>query len=218
MKTLFKKLNNDKNKISNKKRDEYLNYIFAYLKDELGGYINKLNPKLKIFSDVDYKSPIIKKLRMQGIELGLRGLPTDTYVINPNNNEFKKFINDFFIAENECVKKINNELYYDDNDLKNHIFKKEFENIFSNIYLYILNKDEKSGGYCASEIRYDHKNENFDFYTFNLFYSTKNEKNSFGIKDGDLYSKEIAIEFIKDYFVKYKYQELRIYSGYFEYL
>jgi len=83
-------------------------------------------------------------------------------------------------------------------------------NLRDKIGICFLNKDKKTGIYLIERCFY------YDKTTYiSCVYRTKNENNSFGIKDGDLLSKEHLIEYGKESCYFYD-NNLCMYSGYFD--
>ena len=226
MRTYFRKLN--ENNINNDIIDKYLIDIFEIMVSNLAKDMNKINPKLKIFFNPDYKSPILKELKKEGIDINHMNYQEYTsyvinYVINYRNPDLKSFQKTIYNTVTECVDKYINEICGDDELSKDYIYKNKYTKILRYVYIYILNKEQDTNYYCRSVLMAE--GDNYAIYggiTHRFFYVVKDEDNKFGVKNNDPVSKEHAIEYIKSNLGLKRGKPLKgvysmdLYSGYFE--
>lgn len=215
MRTYFRKLNEQSsndldwgdiaNNISDSKVKKIVEGAPMYIKD--------MDPDLKIFYNINYKSPIIAKLEKEGIIIN-EYFRHSSIVPEEKLDKIKDiFMNSIYEYLIESVynainfskfKNVDEEIV--DSAIREYISR----SLIDNFNLYFLNKDKRTGDYVLYMIdgggsEYSH------FYV----YSTANENNSFGIKDGDLLSKEHLIEYGKESCDFYN-NNIFMYSGYFD--
>lgn len=215
MRTYFRKLNEQSsndldwgdiaNNISDSKVKKIVEGAPMYIKD--------MDPDLKIFYNINYKSPIIAKLEKEGIIIN-EYFRHSSIVPEEKLDKIKDiFMNSIYEYLIESVynainfskfKNVDEEIV--DSAIREYISR----SLIYNFNLYFLNKDKRTGDYVLYMIdgggsEYSH------FYV----YSTANENNSFGIKDGDLLSKEHLIEYVKESCDFYN-NNIFMYSGYFD--
>ena len=176
-------------------------------------YIKNMDPDLKIFYNINYKSPIIAKLEKEGIiinEYFRHSSIVPEEKLDKIKNRFMNSIYEYLIESVYNAINFSKFKNVDEEIVDSAIREYIFSSLIYNFNLYFLNKDKRTGDYVLYMID-SGSSEYSDFYV----YRTANENNSFGIKDGDLLSKEHLIEYGKESCNFYN-NNIFMYSGYFD--
>jgi len=221
MKTYFKKLNEKSNQ-SNELDwlDIAVSMTNVEIEKILTGIVdfgNKLERQIRIFYKDKYKSPIIDKLEKEKIYIEKVYEP---YNIDPlkSAKEFHQILLDILddylnvVVYNMLGNRFEN---VDDDILVEKIKEWVSNDLVNRFTFYFINIDKKTDNYilCRS-------NGNMIFY-YNCSYMTKNNNNSFGIRNGDTMFKEHLIEIGKES-VGLTHKQgnvdvgISLYSGYFD--
>ncbi len=176
-------------------------------------YIKDMDPDLKIFYNINYKSPIIAKLEKEGIIINEYSRHSSIVPEKKLDKIKDIFMNSIYEYLIESVydainfskfKNVDEEIV--DSAIREYISR----SLIYNFTLYFLNKDKRTGDYVLYMIDGDGSE-----YSYFYVYSTANENNSFNIKDGDPVSKEHLIEYGKESCDFYN-NNIFMYSGYFD--
>jgi len=215
MRTYFKKLNEQSDDfdwvdIADAISDNDLTKIIKGFYE----YAKKFDPDLKLFYKDNYKSPILDKLEKEKINIKEYYISYDIIFEKSPNHVENIFIQSLIEYLTEAV---SNAIDYskfkniDVDEIDKLIKEYILEELINRFNLYFLNKDKRTGDYVLYMIDGGGGSEYSHFYV----YSTANENNSFGIKDGDLLSKEHLIEYGKESCNFYN-NNIFMYSGYFD--
>ena len=215
MRTCFKKLNEQSDDfdwvdIADAISDNDLTKIIKGFYE----YAKKFEPDLKLFYKDNYKSPILDKLEKEKINIKEYYSSYDIIFEKSPNHVENIFIQSLIEYLTEAV---SNAIDYskfkniDVDEIDKLIKEYILEELINRFNLYFLNKDKRTGDYVLYMIDGGGGSEYSHFYV----YSTANENNSFGIKDGDLLSKEHLIEYGKESCNFYD-NNIFMYSGYFD--
>ena len=213
MRTLFEKLNESYGKLRWTDIAKYM--PDRTLKKIISGFPNYFNtesPKLKIFYKNNYKSPIITKLKKEGIFIK-EGENSEH--IEPLKNiydikeSFRIYLHDYLYKSISDTLDYSKFKEFDNDEIDSAIIYYIYDDLISLFSLYSLNQDDWNNDYILCMIN------NNEEYFYNFIYDTQNRNNSFGIINGDPVIKEHLIEYAKEMSGIYG-NKVQIYSGYFD--
>jgi hypothetical protein len=215
MRTYFRKLNE---RLSNDFDwlDISKNISDSQLKKIVEGapmYIKDMDPDLKIFYNINYKSPIIAKLKKEKINIKEHYIYYDIIPeekLDKIKNIFTNSLYEYLIKSVYDIVDFSKIKNVDEDIVDSSIREYIFISLIHKFCLYFLNKDKKTSNYVLYMIDGGGKE-----FSYSYTYSTANEINSFGIKDGDLLSKEHLIEYGKE-LCRFHNNNIFMYSGYFD--
>ena len=215
MRTYFRKLNEQSsndldwgdiaNNISDSKVKKIVEGAPMYIKD--------MDPDLKIFYNINYKSPIIAKLEKEGIiinEYSRHSSIVPEKKLDKIKDIFMNSIYEYLIESVYNAINFSKFKNVDEEIVDSAIIEYILEELINRFNLYFLNKDKRTGDYVLYMIDGDGSE-----YSYFYVYSTANENNSFNIKDGDPVSKDHLIEYGKES-CNFYYDNIFMYSGYFD--
>jgi len=183
MKTYFKKLNEQSKYLYINDIDKLISHNdMMNITEGFHDYIKSYASDLMPFAIINYKSQILNKLKLEKIYTREEELSHYVKLLEDATeieDRFMEYVNDYlFKSVSDIVN--NSQFKYIDNKRKEEAINDYISmKLISNFSLSFLNKDKRTGNYVIC--RYNAFSEDY----FNVIYRTKNEKNSFGIKDGD---------------------------------
>ena len=176
-------------------------------------YIKDMDPDLKIFYNINYKSPIIAKLEKEGIiinEYSRHSSIVPEKKLDKIKDIFMNSIYEYLIESVYNAINFSKFKNVDEEIVDSAIIEYILEELINRFNLYFLNKDKRTGDYVLYMI-----DGGGSEYSYFYVYSTANENNSFNIKDGDPVSKDHLIEYGKESCNFYN-NNIFMYSGYFD--
>jgi hypothetical protein len=229
MKKYFNRLNEDDH---NNSEITEINYdiLNDYLKNELITKMSKLNPPLKIFNKIPYRSNILSKLSNEGISIETAGREIDTskFLYTINSSTFKRFMEEFEYTRMICVNEIISRMG-DLDSCSEKTYNILYHTILDHIGLNFLNKNKDTDEYYTGSVgtytQLIRKNDVFDIkkyviLTYRYKYIVKNKYNKFHITEYTRVSKEHIIEYNRKlsgvYIHSDKDVHVSLYSGYFD--
>ncbi len=213
MKTYFKKLNEQSKYLYINDIDKLISHNdMMNITEGFHDYIKSYASDLMPFTIINYKSQILNKLKLEKIYTRQEELSHYVKLLEDATeieDRFMEYVNDYLFKSVSDIVNNSQFKYIDNKEKEEAINDYIYMELISNFSLSFLNKDKRTGNYVIC--RYNAFSEDY----VNVIYHTKNEKNSFGIKDGESLSKEHLIEYEKELCGIVGYQ-VNIYSMWFD--